>query len=264
MRRRFEWASGFCVGFRKRVLVCGSEIFLRAVITSRSFCLSVRRLTCNERRDRHGAMPGPRPTCSAATSSGRVNEPPPLVFLHSPSSHAPPLATHQQKMTVDRPTLPAVPEYPTTEPHKQELDAAQALFEKELSSLEGWDDQGERDGVQLHTKPDPDVSCTSTPWCICLRSSDVQLTHLPHISRPLSPPPLLSSTRPGSQRRPNSPRGMSSPKLYLRRFSRGDPTPRHAKTLGSALRRRLDVKTIQSIVLRVLHDHVGIWLVGLS
>ncbi|KAM0756223.1 Bet v1-like protein [Meredithblackwellia eburnea MCA 4105] len=59
-------------------------------------------------------------------------------------------------MSVAQPDPQAVPNYPT-EGHKAEIDTAHALFLEELSSTEGWEDQGEREGgVQLYKKDDPE------------------------------------------------------------------------------------------------------------
>ncbi|GAA5995064.1 START domain-containing protein [Rhodotorula paludigena] len=60
-------------------------------------------------------------------------------------------------MSVNVPDLPAVFDYPTQGSHAHELEAARALFDQELASPDAeWDDAGERDGVQLWTKTDPD------------------------------------------------------------------------------------------------------------
>lgn len=53
------------------------------------------------------------------------------------------------------PEFPAVSAYPT-EGHADEVSAAKALFEAELASDEGWEDMGEREGVQLFRKLDPE------------------------------------------------------------------------------------------------------------
>ncbi|BGP44728.1 hypothetical protein JCM10450v2_000542 [Rhodotorula kratochvilovae] len=58
---------------------------------------------------------------------------------------------------VNHPALPAVFDYPTQSSHAGELDAAHKLFLEELASPEAdWEDQGERDGVQLWSKKDPE------------------------------------------------------------------------------------------------------------
>ena len=63
---------------------------------------------------------------------------------------------------VNHPALPAVFDYPTQSSHAGELDAAHKLFLEELASPEAdWEDQGERDGVQLWSKKDPEVRCAS-------------------------------------------------------------------------------------------------------
>ncbi|GAA5907982.1 START domain-containing protein [Sporobolomyces salmoneus] len=60
-------------------------------------------------------------------------------------------------MSIERPSRPAVSDYPNTNAHATELEEAKALFEKELSSPEDeWEDQGEREGVKLWKKVDPD------------------------------------------------------------------------------------------------------------
>lgn len=60
--------------------------------------------------------------------------------------------------TVHRPELPAVPDYPTESSHVGEVDAARRLFLKELASPDAeWEDQGEREGVQLWSKADPEA-----------------------------------------------------------------------------------------------------------
>ena len=60
-------------------------------------------------------------------------------------------------MSIAHPDLPAVAEYPT-EGQPETLAKAHALFVEELASTEGWEDQGEREGVQLYKKPDTEVS----------------------------------------------------------------------------------------------------------
>lgn len=60
-------------------------------------------------------------------------------------------------MVLVHPEHPAVPNYPSQD-HVKELDSALARIELELSTNEGWEDQGEREGVQLYKKPDPSVS----------------------------------------------------------------------------------------------------------
>ncbi|GAA5855377.1 hypothetical protein JCM5353_001746, partial [Sporobolomyces roseus] len=60
-------------------------------------------------------------------------------------------------MSVQRPSRPAVPTYPDTSAHSNELEAAKQLFEKELASPDDdWEDQGEREGVKLLKKTDPE------------------------------------------------------------------------------------------------------------
>ncbi|GAA5969661.1 hypothetical protein JCM21900_000799 [Sporobolomyces salmonicolor] len=67
-------------------------------------------------------------------------------------------------MSVHHPALPAVPDYPTDAPHAQELEAARQLFERELASPEEeWEDQGEREGVHLWRKADPNVCLHAVP-----------------------------------------------------------------------------------------------------
>lgn len=63
-------------------------------------------------------------------------------------------------MPIEEPPLPAI--IPPGEGHVEELEAARALLEKELATNEGWDDQGEVNGVQLYSKADPEVS--SARW----------------------------------------------------------------------------------------------------
>lgn len=58
-------------------------------------------------------------------------------------------------MAVEEPTLPA--DIPPSDGHIAELEAAYALFKEELASTEGWIDQGESNGVQTYSKPDPEV-----------------------------------------------------------------------------------------------------------
>jgi hypothetical protein len=60
-------------------------------------------------------------------------------------------------MSIEEPTLPAIIP-PSDGPHTVELEAAYALFKEELASTEGWIDQGETNGVQIYSKPDPEVS----------------------------------------------------------------------------------------------------------
>ncbi|GAA6018253.1 hypothetical protein JCM11491_005123 [Sporobolomyces phaffii] len=56
-------------------------------------------------------------------------------------------------MSVERPSLPAVSDYPNNSAHSHELEEAKQLFEQELASPESeWEDQGERDGVKLWKK----------------------------------------------------------------------------------------------------------------
>ena len=65
-------------------------------------------------------------------------------------------------MSVQRPSRPAVSTYPDTSAHSNELEAAKQLFEKELASPDDeWEDQGEREGVKLLKKTDPEVCRTS-------------------------------------------------------------------------------------------------------
>lgn len=60
--------------------------------------------------------------------------------------------------TVHHPALPAVPDYPTKSSHANELDEARRLFVEELASPDAdWEEQGEREGVQLWSKADPNV-----------------------------------------------------------------------------------------------------------
>ena len=57
-------------------------------------------------------------------------------------------------MSIVEPSQPAVASYPA-EGAKSEIAAARTLFDAELVSVEGWEDQGEREGVQLYRKADP-------------------------------------------------------------------------------------------------------------
>ncbi|GAA5821901.1 hypothetical protein JCM10212_002452 [Sporobolomyces blumeae] len=60
-------------------------------------------------------------------------------------------------MSIERPALPAVPSYPDDSAHAAELEAARELMERELASPnDEWEDQGEREGVQLWKKVDPE------------------------------------------------------------------------------------------------------------
>ncbi|KAK4702602.1 hypothetical protein P7C70_g3618, partial [Phenoliferia sp. Uapishka_3] len=59
-------------------------------------------------------------------------------------------------MSVAWPEYPAVSNYPT-DGHPEAINKAHALFLEELSTNEGWEDQGERDGVQIYRKPDTEV-----------------------------------------------------------------------------------------------------------
>ncbi|GAA5838101.1 hypothetical protein JCM3766R1_004200 [Sporobolomyces carnicolor] len=60
-------------------------------------------------------------------------------------------------MSIERPSRPAVAAYPDTAAHADELVEAKALFEQEIASPESeWEDQGEREGVKLWKKVDPD------------------------------------------------------------------------------------------------------------
>ena len=63
-------------------------------------------------------------------------------------------------MSIAHPEYPAVANYPT-EGQEDVLAKALALFQEELASSEGWEDQGEREGVQLYKKPDAEVSSLS-------------------------------------------------------------------------------------------------------
>lgn len=66
-------------------------------------------------------------------------------------------------MSVERPTRPAVSDYPNTFAHSKKLEEAKELFEKELASPESeWEDQGEREGVRLWKKVDPEVGSALT------------------------------------------------------------------------------------------------------
>lgn len=67
-------------------------------------------------------------------------------------------------MTVAEPAHPAVADYPTDGPYAQQVEAAFKLFKEELEGHEGWEDQGEREGVQLFRKPDPDDACKFPAW----------------------------------------------------------------------------------------------------
>jgi hypothetical protein len=67
-------------------------------------------------------------------------------------------------MPIETPTLPAVPDYPTDGPHAAALETAHGIFLDELASVEGWEDEGERDGVQLYKKPDPNVRFSVAHW----------------------------------------------------------------------------------------------------
>lgn len=60
---------------------------------------------------------------------------------------------------VVHPDHPAIPNYPHQE-HEEELETALKLIKLELETNEGWEDYGEREGVQLYRKPDPEVSKT--------------------------------------------------------------------------------------------------------
>lgn len=51
---------------------------------------------------------------------------------------------------------PAVPGYPTISPYAAELDKAQAEFQRELATDQGWIDQGDKDGVKLSKKVNED------------------------------------------------------------------------------------------------------------
>ncbi|KAM0793328.1 hypothetical protein ACM66B_000785 [Microbotryomycetes sp. NB124-2] len=55
---------------------------------------------------------------------------------------------------ITEPELPAIVP-PGDGPHVAELEQAYNLFCEELKSEEGWEDQGESDGTQLYSKPDP-------------------------------------------------------------------------------------------------------------
>ena len=58
-------------------------------------------------------------------------------------------------MPIEEPALPAL--IPSGHgPYTAELDTAFKLFKDELASAEGWEDQGEQNGVQLYSKPDPE------------------------------------------------------------------------------------------------------------
>lgn len=60
-------------------------------------------------------------------------------------------------MIIEEPTLPAIIPPSDILSHAAELEAAYALFKEELASTEGWIDQGETNGVQIYSKPDPEV-----------------------------------------------------------------------------------------------------------
>ncbi len=51
---------------------------------------------------------------------------------------------------------PAAPGYPTLSPYQAELDRAQQEFVQHLSTDSGWIDQGDKDGVKLSKKVNPD------------------------------------------------------------------------------------------------------------
>ena len=63
-------------------------------------------------------------------------------------------------MSIVEPTQVAVASYPA-EGAAVEIAAARAIFDAELVSEEGWTDQGEREGVQLYRKDDPEVRTLS-------------------------------------------------------------------------------------------------------
>lgn len=57
--------------------------------------------------------------------------------------------------TIVEPEFPAVAP-PSEGPHTAALEQAEKLFRAELASNDGYEDQGESDGVQLWRKPDPE------------------------------------------------------------------------------------------------------------
>lgn len=65
---------------------------------------------------------------------------------------------HNTMSTIIEPEFPAgsPPRAPSDGPHIAALEKAHELFRAELASNEGYEDQGESDGVQLWRKPDPE------------------------------------------------------------------------------------------------------------
>lgn len=57
---------------------------------------------------------------------------------------------------ITQPEYPAVGEYPTHEPFKAELDAAQQDLFQQLEDTASWISTGEKDGVKLWKKPNAD------------------------------------------------------------------------------------------------------------
>ncbi|KAI5477044.1 Lipid-binding START containing protein [Pseudohyphozyma bogoriensis] len=93
-------------------------------------------------------------------------------------------------MLIPEPEYPAVADYPAEGPYSADADKAYKAFRDELASVEGWEDQGEREGVQLWRKPhDPEVR----PWfrLVLLLNLPFELTNLP---RTPSNAPLSFST----------------------------------------------------------------------
>ena len=60
--------------------------------------------------------------------------------------------------SIIEPEFPAgnPPNAPSDGPHVSALEKAYELFRTELASNDGYEDQGESDGVQLWRKPDPE------------------------------------------------------------------------------------------------------------
>jgi len=61
-------------------------------------------------------------------------------------------------MTIEFPELPAVPDFPTAQPggaYNDDVVKAREIWEKELVA-DGWEDMGEKDGVKLSRKPNPE------------------------------------------------------------------------------------------------------------
>lgn len=110
-----------------------------------------------------------------------------------PALHIRGLPATKKKTTfmsaITEPEWPAIVP-PGDGPHAEAIERAHALFCSELESTEGWEDQGESEGTQLYSKPDPEVSLRCSAACLgsffLLCSPRVCLMHVTLACKPSS------------------------------------------------------------------------------